>query len=181
MLKKIFSSLFVTTALTANLFAGGSHLNIGGSMTELDNYEYQPGATAGVDIMFGLDNIPWIEAGVSLNGGAIFLGGDAKTELETSTVPYGSGMFKFGLDFGQMTDDLGEGGFPLSISGLVGYGVGSINGDIYSGLAYGGAIELEFSKNYGLGVSHQEWNANVNGYDFKVSIESVYFTIKFLD
>jgi len=181
MLKKLILSSAMMLSISTSLLAGGSHLNIGTSFTKLDTYDYQIGPEIGMDLMFSLDDIPWIESGFSVNLGSVVLMNDAKTELNTNYVPYATGLYKVGIDFSQFSDEFGDGGYPVSFAIGIGYGLGEIDGTYFNGLAYAAMVEVDLFKNIGIGFSHEQSSAKINDYDFDISKEKIYITIKFND
>jgi len=174
MFKKI---AFATLLATSTLFAGGSHLNIGGSSFEIGDADPQYGAEIGGDLMFGMDQYQWIEAGVSGNIGSVFFD-NSFDQLDHSYAPYGTLNLKLGFDFSQIPQDQD---LPFSIGAMIGYGGGKIDNDYFHGMTYGGSFEVAFSQNYGLGYTYEAGTVEVFGKDQDLQKHKIYLTIKFID
>ncbi len=131
----------MTLLLSSNLFAGGSHIQILGGTSQIEDSESTFVFGTGVDLVKIFPS--GFEAGVGIE------------VLYSNNKDYDTNVgadlsFLFGYNFQNRSN------MPIAVRMGVGYGLGTIE-DSYSqsGLVYQVGAEYEFSKSFGAGIKYK--------------------------
>ncbi len=139
-MKKI-SSLFILLILWSNLYAGGSHVQILGGSSQIEDF-----GNASV-FGIGLDLVKNFSSGFEAGVGSEILYSD-------TTKYYSNVGADISLLFGYNLQNRYT--LPLSFRCAFGYGIGTLdNRYTQSGAVYSTALEYEFSKKIGAGFKYK--------------------------
>jgi len=133
--------LLATLLLSSNLFAGGSHIQILGGTSQIEDSNSTFVFGTGIDLVKTFRS--GIESGVSVE--ALYSNNkDYNTNVGTDI------SFLFGYNFQKRSN------VPVSVRMGIGYGLGTIEDSLtQNGLVYQVGAEYEFSQKFGAGIKYK--------------------------
>ncbi len=140
-MKYMLKILLVTLLISSNLFAGGSHIQLLGGTSQIEDTSSTFVFGTGIDLV------------KTFNSG--FEAGIGAEVLYSNNKNYNTNLgadlsFLFGYNFQNRSN------IPISIRMGIGYGLGTIEDSLtQSGLVYQIGAEYEFSKSFGTGMKYK--------------------------
>ncbi len=140
-MKHKFKTLLAILFLSSNLFAGGSHIQLLGGASQIEDSDSTFVFGTGIDLVKTFDN--GFESGLGVE------------VLYSNNKDYNTNVgadlsFLFGYNFQNSSN------IPIALRLGVGYGLGTIEDSLtQSGLVYQIGAEYEFSQSFGAGIKYK--------------------------